>query len=225
MTEASRVRFSACSARYCSHRAIASVDRSRPEVERLRMQVRDHRDLRVHSRPAGVLERPFERVGARAPAARVDVGLALQPPGPGEPEVVAELLELGNRPRRRRGSRRAPSPPGCVKRPEELALDHRAQLEPAVAGRGGGLQCLGQNILGPCEVAGPHEGAAELGAGALAGPDVPREGARPRERAGSPQRTASPRATIARRPAAASRSPGPRGELGGPGPIGPSSAR
>ena len=116
-----------------------------------------HRDLRVHSRPAGVLERPFERLCARPPTAGVDIGLALQPPRSGEADVVPERLELGNDlvgdmgvvERRALRAREAAA---------ELALDRRAQLEPPVAGRRGGLQGLGQNIFGPCEVAGAHRG-------------------------------------------------------------------
>ena len=41
-----------------------------------------------------MLERPFECLSSRAPSARVDVGLALQPPGSGEPDVVTERLKI-----------------------------------------------------------------------------------------------------------------------------------
>jgi hypothetical protein len=137
-------------------------DRRWSVVERLSEMRSDRGDLGGVTRPVGVLQRALESPGALAPVTGVDEHLALQPPGLREPEVVAELFQQRNRSFRQFDDLRD-RPLGMGEPTEELSLDDRAQLQPAVPGRRGRLRRLRQNALGPPEVAGAHERAAELG--------------------------------------------------------------
>ena len=121
---------------------------------------RERGELARIARLARVLERALEVLRPLAPTAGVDMNLALQPPGLGEPEIVAELLEqrddlvgdVDDLLDRALGPREGA---------EELALDQRAELEPPVARCLRGLERIVEEALGPREVACAHERATE----------------------------------------------------------------
>ncbi len=107
-------------------------NRSRAVVQRLRVLHDENVELPLVRQLASVEDRPLERIRSCAPAARNGMGLAQEPPGLREPEVVADLLQLrddglGDSPVVLRGAR------GLDVRTPPLELDRRAELRPTVA--------------------------------------------------------------------------------------------
>ena len=136
-------------------------DRCSTVVQRLRVEERHCCNLGRVARASCMLERSLEPLRARFPPAGVDGRLALEQPRLGEPFVIPELLEQGKRLvcDGRVIERRAL---GLRERAEELPLDRRAQLEPAVTGRGRGVERLGQRFVCMREVAGAHARPPEV---------------------------------------------------------------
>ena len=132
----------------------------------------EHREQRVggaphlqmaSAGPAGVLGDPLGGlVRSRHPAAHpLDVHQNL--PGPGEPEVVSELLEDRDRLLRFPGSGLVVGALGSREHSKAVAEDDRVPLDSPVAGGARQLDRPGEHGLGPTVLAGVHERPAQVG--------------------------------------------------------------